>query len=373
MVDARGKSEYDGVIWSRSPVANSSCKTRDSIISVGTGRPRTINLEDSNMKPPSVEDFAVPNVHASLFVAYVFICRHMGDIAEAQRRKSLNPSRRQRLEDALFRWVKELPRELRIAYQSNEAWVTAPYNLEARQLAVPYFVSLILLHRCPNTQSPASTACLLASSFIVSIFEEFLSRDHLRYLGPVFAFYALAAGLIQLTGFRYKSLQAVAEHEFGVVKVALEELGKKWGSAQGALRGLVKARGTIQQQPLIEGNLPPLSSREAVFFTDFGPELCRTWDIGFGSSRNQSGNQAVTQPHRAFDGWDYTAGLTPSTQAPELSHIPQPPTCPPALNDGSQTGMYPSGMDDMSLFADPLAHMEGFWLFENFEYPGHFG
>lgn len=324
------------------------------------------------MKPPVLEDFAVPNTHASLFVAYVSICRHMGDIAEAQRRQSLKPSRRQRLEDSLFRWVKELPLDLRIAHQNHGAWVTAPYNLEARQLAVPYFVSLILLHRCPNTQSPSSTACLLASSFIVSIFEEFLSRDHMLCLGPVFAFYALAAGLIQLTGFRYKSLQSVAEHEFGVVKVALEELAKRWGSAQGALRGLLKAKDTVQQQPLIEGTLPPLSSRESVFFSDFGPELCRTWEIGFGNAGNQSGTRAVADSNMRLDGWDYTAGLTPSTQAQALSHVAQPPTCP-ALHDGTEAGMYPSGIDDMSLFADPLAHMEGFWLFENFEYPGHFG
>lgn len=325
------------------------------------------------MKPPTVEDFAIPNAHASLFVAYVSICRHMGDVAEAQRRQSLKPSRRQRLEDALFRWVKELPRELRIAHQNHEAWVTAPYSLEARQLAVPYFVSLILLHRCPNTQSPASTACLLASSFIVSIFEEFLSRDHMRYLGPVFAFYALAAGLIQLTGFRYKSLQAVAEHEFGVVKVALEELGKRWGSAQGALRGLLKAKDTVQEQPLLEGTLPSLSPREAVFFSDFGSELCKVWDIGFGRPETQNGNPAGADLPRRLDGWDYAAGMAPSSQTAELSHIPQPSTCPPGLDDGDQSGMYPSGMDDMSLFADPLAHMEGFWLFENFEYPGHFG
>lgn len=325
------------------------------------------------MKPPTLEDFPTPNTHASLFVAYVFICKHMGDIAEAQRRQSLTTSRRQRLEDALFRWIKELPRELRIAHHTGEAWVTAPYNLEARQLAVPYFASLILLHRSSSPQAPTSTVCLMASSFLVSVFEEFLSRDHINCLGPVFAFYALAAGLIQLMCFRYKSLQAIAEHEFGVIKVALEELGKRWGSAHGALRGLLRAKDAIRQQPSIEGDPPRLASNEVVFFADFGPELCRTWDIGFGRPTARGNEATATNPARRFDGWDYPAALTPSAQASVLSQVPQPPSYPPAMSDGNEAGIYASGTEDMNMFADPLALSEGFWLFQDFEYPGHFG
>lgn len=325
------------------------------------------------MKSPNLEDFPTPNTHASLFVAYVSICKHMGDIAEAQRRQSLMPSRRQRLEDALFRWIKELPRELRIAHHTGEAWATASYNLEARQLAVPYFASLILLHRSPSPQAPTSTVCLMASSFLVSIFEEFLSRDHINCLGPVFAFYALAAGLIQLMCFRYKSLQAIAEHEFEVIKVALEELGKRWGSAHGALRGLLRAKDAIRQQPCMEGDPPRLASNEVVFFSDFGPDLCRTWGIGFGRSAAQRSEAAATDPSRRFEGWDYTAGLTPSAQAPVLSQVTQPSTCPPTLGDRNEAGIYASGTEDMNMFADPLALTEGFWLFQDFEYPGHFG
>lgn len=325
------------------------------------------------MKPPTLEDFPTPNTHASLFVAYVSICKHMGDIAEAQRRQSLTPSRRQRLEDALFRWIKELPRELRIANHTGEAWVTAPYNLEARQLAVPYFISLILLHRSPNPQGPTSTVCLMASSFLISIFEEFLSRDHISYLGPVFAFYALATGLIQLMCFRYKSLQAIAEHEFEVIKVALEELGKRWGSAHGALSGLLRAKEAIQQQPCIEADPPRLASNEVFFFSDFGPELCRAWDIGFGKSPSGGNEATATGPSRRVEGWDYNPGLTPAPQDAVLSQLPQPPTGPPAYSDGNEPGFFASGADDMNMFADPLALTEGFWLFQNFEYPGHFG
>ena len=318
------------------------------------------------MKPPTLEDFPDPNPHASLFVAYVSICKHMGDIAEAQRRRSLTPSHRQRLEDALFRWIKELPRELRIARHSNGTWATAPYNLEARQLAMPYFISLVLLHRSPNPQGPTSTVCLMASSFLVSIFEEFLSRDHISCLGPVFAFYALATGLIQLMCFRYKSLQAIAEHEFGVIKVALEELGKRWGSAHGALSGLLRAKEAMQQQPPIEDDPPRLSASEAVFFSDFGPELCRTWDIGFGESARQGDEAAAADPSRRPEGWDY-ADLTPAGQASVLAQAPLPPTAPLTFGDGTEAGIYGYGPDDMNLFADPLALTDGWWLFQNFE------
>ncbi|MBE3049953.1 fungal specific transcription factor domain-containing protein [Candidatus Bathyarchaeota archaeon] len=324
------------------------------------------------MKPPTLEDFPTPNTHASLFVAYVSICKHMGDIAEAQRRQSLTLPRRQRLEDALFRWMKELPRDLRIAHHTGDAWATAPYNLEARQLAIPYFASLILLHRSPSPQAPTSTVCLMASSFLVSIFEEFLSRDHINCLGPVFAFYALAAGLIQLMCFRYKSLQAIAEHEFEVIKVALEELGKRWGSAHGALSGLLRAKESMKQQTCIEGDPPRLASNEVVFFSDFGPELCRTWDIGFGRSASR-GNEAVADPSRRLEGWEYTTGMTPSAQGPVLPQVSQTPTGPLMFGDPNEAGIYASGTEDMNMFADPLALTEGSWLFQDFEYPGYFG
>ena len=325
------------------------------------------------MKPPTLADFAVPNTQASLFVAYVSICRHMGDIAEAQRRQALTPCRRQRLEDALFRWVKELPSSLRLMHRQNEASTPepAPYNFEARQLALIYFVCLILLYRSSNSQAPVSTACLVASSFVANILEEFLSRDQLRYLGPVFAFYALAAGLVQLTGFRYESLKEIADHEFNVTKVALEELGKRWGSAHGALRALTRAKETIQQRSRMPGQPPALSPESAVFFSDFGPELCGMWNVGFWTSMNQQSSGAtVMGTPRQLDSWNAATNMKGSTfpvHPPAQIQDSQYSARSPLIQDGSVADIYEGGMDDMGLFEDPLALAEGSWLIDNFD------
>jgi hypothetical protein len=324
------------------------------------------------MKSLTVEDFAVSDLHASLFIAYSSICKQMGDIAEAQRRRSLTHSHRQRLEDALFRWLKELPPQLRITHSHNGTWSAAPYSSEARQLVVPYFTSLMLLYRSSEVHDPGSTICLVASSYILTIFEEFLSRDQLRYLGPVFTFYALAAGLVQLAAYRYESLQSIAEHEFNVVKVALEELGKRWGSADGALRGLTRARDAIRQQPRIPGRPPPLSSAMTVFFTDFGPELCRLWNVGFGTSSDQANTANSVGPQR-LEAWDYTTSSSNGSKMP--NHLPTPtldPKAPlgsiPTPHDWDMANIYPWGNEDVDLLAGSMAPLEGFWVLEDLQF-----
>ena len=128
----------------------------------------------------------------------------------------------------------------------------------------------------------------------------------------------------------------------------------------------------MRQQPVIEGDPPPLASNEVAFFSDFGPELCRTWHIGLG--RGNRGNEApVASTPKRTEGWEYTPGMTPSGQGAAVAQMPLPPAYPPSLEDGNEAGFYGSGADDLNMFADPLALTEGSWLFQNFEYPGHFG
>ncbi|KAF5010851.1 hypothetical protein FDECE_3024 [Fusarium decemcellulare] len=338
--------------------------TRDSIISVGTGRPRTIHLEDSTVKPPTLADFPVPDTNANLFIAYVTICRLMGDVAEAQRRQTLTPSCKQRLEDALFRWLKGLPNPLQISHKQGDTWKPAPYNFEARQLAVPYFVSLIMLHRPTTGQASTSTVCLLASSFVVAILEDFVSRDQLRYLGPVFTFYALAAGLVQLTAFRHESLHEIAEHEFNVIKITLEELGKRWGSAHGALRGLVKAKEAIQQQPRNPEYPPPLDTDMAALFADFGPELCRMWKVGFESPADQA-RTAILDNAGHLERWDDRTESTPCGEPHRSLQNQEAVEGSTTPSRAGFTDLDGSGVEGMGLFEDSLAHAEGSWLFED--------
>lgn len=251
---------------------------RDNIISVGLGRPRTINLEDSDVRPPSIEDFPIQDSKASLFVSFVSICQLLGDVAQCYRRKCLTPSRRQDLENALYRWIKELPREFHVLHKDRK-YPVGSYNFEARQLLVPYFVILVILNRGPVAGSIPSTVSLVASSFVASIYEEFIARDEIRHLGPAFAFYALAAGLSQLSGYRYRSLGNAAEENFKTIRMSLELLSKRWGSANGALRALPEARKAVLRLPQYSEPPASIPINSLLFFSDFDVSRCNMGNL----------------------------------------------------------------------------------------------
>ncbi|KEF52387.1 uncharacterized protein A1O9_11628 [Exophiala aquamarina CBS 119918] len=275
---------------------------RDDVISVGVGRPRTISLKDSNVLPPSVKDFSSGNPDAKLFTSFCKVCQLLGDITEYRRRKSFSADKRQRFENALYRWIKELPSELRLFKVAHDR-VLSPYNFKARQIAVVYFVILIILHRRDEPSSPASAPSLVASSFLAGIFEDFLSRDELRYLGPVFAFYALAAGLSQMSGYRYPGLESTADHEFRVISLSLQQLSDRWGSAVEAMRSLTAARDAGMRQPQLDTAPAAIAADVLPFFADFGPDLCRQWHLLGMSTVDTSTHVAHAPPQE-------TSGLT---------------------------------------------------------------
>ncbi|RFU29285.1 hypothetical protein B7463_g7059, partial [Scytalidium lignicola] len=347
---------------------------RDSVISVGLGRPRTINLEDSDVSPPSIEDFPNPDLKAHLFVNFVSICQLLGDVAQCYRRKWLSPRRRKDLENALFRWVKELHPEFYI-FQKGPKRHNCPSNFEARQIFVPYFVILVILHRGPVAGSVPSPVSLIASSFITTIYEEFIARDELRHLGPAFTFYALAAGLSQLSGYRYMSLASAVEENFKVIQMSLQLLAKRWGSANGALRALSEARKAVLRLPRYREPPASIPANSRLFFSDFDPSFCN-----MGHLLNNTANTS-NPPTENIDQFVNTTTVSIRTdfQLSEQQHVAQTAQPPEIglLEEGAQNpipappSMFPLYMDggyghqqQESLWApaDPV----GSWLLDDF-------
>ncbi|KFX99473.1 hypothetical protein V490_01776 [Pseudogymnoascus sp. VKM F-3557] len=334
---------------------------RDCIISVGVGRPRTINLEDSDVAPPSVEDFPVQDSKARLFVAFVSICQLLGDVTQCYRRKSLTPSRRQDLENALYRWIKELPAEFHILQKGRKDPIGS-YNFEARQLLVPYFVILVILNRGPVAGSVPSTVSLVASSFIASIYEEFIARDELRHLGPAFAFYALAAGLSQLSGYRYRSLANAAEENFKIIRLSLELLSKRWGSSNGALRALPEARKAVLRLPLYSEPPACIPTKSLLFFNDFDSSLCNMGhlcDMRAGVADYETENIGGGQFPATATG-SVVAGLQQreqlGVQAEQLPAID--------MLEGTSQNLFPASPSAFPLFMDGgygYQQLESFW------------
>ncbi|KIW30483.1 uncharacterized protein PV07_06225 [Cladophialophora immunda] len=298
---------------------------RDCMISASLGRPRTICLEDCDVSPPSLRDFSVQGPTSRLYVAYVGICQIMGDIAEHRMRQKLSGSPRVQFENALYRWVKDLPPELRLFHHGSERTLSS-YNFQARQLLIHYFVSLVMLFGSSDSQRKHTATCLLASSFICGIFQDFLARGELRYLRVNFAFLSLAAGLSQLTGYRYSALRSLAEHEIDVIKLSLQELSVKWRSAKGALKSLVDVASSMSQQPQWPEPCPKLSSTALLFFEDFGPELCEAWSILVGQDR-LSNSLPTTSLGACRAATDHAEHFEPSTSI-DPTVVVEPPSVP---------------------------------------------
>ncbi|KAL4782339.1 hypothetical protein BJX76DRAFT_359048 [Aspergillus varians] len=241
---------------------------RDCSISAAVGRPRTINLSDSDVLPPSLDDFLEPDAHARIFPVSVSICQRLGDIVERCLRGELTPDHQRSLEDALFRWVKQ-----------DFPSIAGPfpgYSMEARQVLVTYLASLIVLDRSPAADEALSTRSLLAASFIAGLFREFLERDELCRLGGAFTFYALTAGLMLIPGGRIEGLRDLVNEDTIMLKASLHILSRQWRSASGALRALQtlqkdcpRKRSPVDTSRLTEEIQP--------FLAGLDTKWCRLW------------------------------------------------------------------------------------------------
>ncbi|KIW78402.1 hypothetical protein Z517_08238 [Fonsecaea pedrosoi CBS 271.37] len=326
--------------------------TRDNIVSVGVGRPRTINLDDSTVKAPSINDFPVVDTNAHLFVAYVSICRQMGDLAEAHRRRLLTDARRRSFENSLFCWIHQLPPSLKVSYEQPSKVLSA-YSLEKFQLHICYFVSLLILYKGTRVNTPESTAALMAASFIAGMLEEIMARDEIRYLGPIFPFYALAAGLTGLTGYRYTDLRTKTEDDFAVIKAVLEHLGHRWQSANGVSCALLRVREMVQGQSTLDYAPVPLTPSLCRFFEAFSPDLCRFWHF-------QSPRPTVSSSDPNRDSQD----------SARLSHIILPREEPVVTQTqtliSDQVDLQRSTHDeDLPLFNDAALGTDAAWLFDD--------
>jgi hypothetical protein len=190
--------------------------------------------------------------------------------------------KRKNLESSLYRWTRELPRNLRLSYKLNgsEIYTVSAYNFNARQLHIPYFITLVILGRSTASQGYASSVALLASSFIASIFEVFLARDEIQFLGPIFTFYLLAAGVALGSIRRYSALWTVAQQDLAVLQNSLQELSKRWPSAIGAMKALhnsIEATTVSEDKEIALPALEWLDPERRLLFEGFSAEICRLW------------------------------------------------------------------------------------------------
>ncbi|KAL2840311.1 hypothetical protein BJY01DRAFT_250091 [Aspergillus pseudoustus] len=265
--------------------------TRDCVHSAGIGRPRMINTSDSDVLLPSLDDFTEHDLQARTFPIYVSICRQLGDIVDKCLRRELYFEDQWSQAKSLFRWVKSELHTISGPSQSN--------SLETRQVLVTYFASLIMLDRAqagggvtgtgssdgqgPQPSTLPSVRALLAASFIVGIYRDFLEKDELCRLGPPFTFFALCAGSVLIRACRFEAMWDAANEDTIILKACLRILARQCGSAAAvALRALQKlSEETVQQPPPLMATgdkpVPHITNETRSYFDGFNKRWCRLW------------------------------------------------------------------------------------------------
>ncbi|KAL2833168.1 fungal-specific transcription factor domain-containing protein [Aspergillus pseudoustus] len=349
---------------------------RDCLISAGQGRPLAVNLGDCELKPPCMEDFRGSSHRPELFIAYVEICSILGHLTQCCRRDSLTRRTRQSVCRSLQRWIQGLPQSLRLFADSGlqegddlgKKHVLLPYDFEARQLHVPYFICLIILCRAPSPQHPPSATAILASSHIVAIFEDFLARNELQFLGSIFTFYLLAAGLGLLSCRRVPVLWSKAAANMGTLYASLEQLAKRWPSAMAPLRVLRNISPETGGASSTSPQVPKLADDHIPFFNTLGPGLTWAWEEFMPQEPHvQESYRSNIGDHGHSSSVDVTA--LASTRAEQTTSFPMDTTADSLLVPplGDFTGMnYHQGAADDGL---PQLQYEGIgdWLLNDFD------
>lgn len=292
------------------------------MISAGQGRPLAVDIDDCELALPCLEDFNDSSSDSALFIAYVEISSILGHLTQDCRRKTLTRQKRRNYENRLYRWTRDLPVSLRLFRGSGPRGnparnALAHYSLEARQLHIPYFVCLAIMCR-PSPGNSPSPAVVLASSFVAGIFEDFLARDEIQFLGPIFTFHLLAAGIGLLSSRNIPTLWQKAETSLHAIYLSLEVLAKRWSSAKGSLRALKSI--AEKQQSATRSEEPSaltLSREHQPFFEGFGPELSWAWSHFMPSTFTTVGSK-----ERPADPW--TLPAAPDDALSAFTESPQP-------------------------------------------------
>ena len=152
-----------------------------------------------------------------------------------------------------------------------------------------------------TTNGNISPVAIIASSFVAGIFEEFLARDELQFLGPIFTFYLLAAGIALVSTRRYPNVWPIAQQDLEILQSSLQELSKRWPSATGALKAM---RNVIDRALSAEPSSSPhraappmdfLTTEQQLLFQSFPHDLCRLWALYEKQSNEQTSTDDIRQ------------------------------------------------------------------------------
>jgi hypothetical protein len=211
-----------------------------------------------------------------------------------------------------------------------------------------------------------SSAVILASSFIAGIFEDFLARDEVQFLGPIFTFHLLAAGIGLLSSKNIPSLWEQAAGSLETIYLALDELAKRWSSAKGSLRAL-RSIAEKQQSMATSDQVPAMTllREHRPYFEGFGSELSWAWPHFMEVGQNESNDGDSTLAFGESGAIDH---LAESRVPRDIPSEYRPLTTVLGPNTGFVMGDMPQDMTG-DFFHNQYQGM-GDWLFKDLDWNG---
>ncbi len=251
-------------------------------MTVAHGRPRAINKDDTSVSPVRPEDLddAAGRGDGALFAAYAEICCMLGDISETCARNSMTTAKHRNFERLLHAWPTLVPEHLRFpdTGMSTDTYMSLQSHLNLRQLHLPYLLSLAIIGRSLQNEV-ISAQPVIAASFIAGIYRDFLARDEIKHLAPIFSRYCIASGFFLALLQPLTHVWAVCQVDVEVFRKSLQELGQRWKSAKAGLKAL-------DHFIAMRENSPRRWQRKVLWLTDDQKSLfdclprdyCLVWD-----------------------------------------------------------------------------------------------
>lgn len=213
------------------------------------GRPASLQSKDIDVRLPSLDDFQTQDIQARIFINSTNLYIIIGQIAElrSQNRPIL-------LEDLsnisimLRDWLHSLPGDLRL-YDSTG--IRRPYYRPVCEVHIIYFTAIILIQSMQKQTDKyhrTSLPSVVASSCMVSLYEEIYYRQHAPFLLHIHGFFIMVAAVSQIY-YRPRTPERIEllKQELDSLCSILERMRNKYGGAGMVLTKILWLRSEVDK------------------------------------------------------------------------------------------------------------------------------
>ena len=236
---------------------------RDCILAASYGRPRQLKRDDSDVEPPSIDDFDIPDINALAFIEFVKIMDILADISEHKNRRQVDDQYKQDTCAKLKSWINSLPECLKLYDSLGNRNL---FHFAVIQLHIIYFTAVSFLHiiRVNAHNAPiAYTPAMVASSFVAKLMDEMIAREEVDILPPYFNWMSMIAVIPQVFLLRKNVMVESCKEEIEVFRTVVAKRVGKWKSAKYTEDNMTRMINTLQEAPPCDEYLAELDKQRS--------------------------------------------------------------------------------------------------------------